>query len=383
MKNYLIIILAALFVVSCKSPTAEPTDIKGYKSLIAEKKAAIKTLEMEVEQLQASLSKLEPKKEEKIVVTVAPVSQSTFEAFTQVQANVIADETVFASSETGGRIISTFVKEGQNVSKGQKIAQLDLESLEKQLNSLNTNLAFATTVYDRQAKLWNQNIGSEIQYLQAKNNKEQLEDAIATLKTQMTKANVYAPISGIVDKEFLKAGEMSGPGTPIVQILNTRKIKIIADIPETNIRDVKKGDVVDVYFPALDKTLSKRITLVGRTIDPSNRTFKIEIETSNNDGLLKPNLLAEVTFKSLSKKDAISIPVDIIQETVDGKKYVYTVKQESGKNIATQKMIQTAESYDGQMVVTEGINTTDQVIINGSTSVREGMELIISNSTAQ
>lgn len=383
MKNYLIITLAIIMVASCQPPKPAPTDVAGIKVLIKEKNAAIKEIEQEVRNLEEELLKLEPRKIEKIVVTTAPVSKSTFEAFTKVQATVVSDEMVYASSETGGRILNTYVKEGQYVSKGQKIAKLDLVSMEKQLDELNTNLAFATTIYERQAKLWEKNIGSEIQYLQAKNNKEQLENGIKTLNTQLAKANVYAPISGVVDKEFLKAGEMSSPGMPIVQILNTRKIKIVADIPETNLQDVKKGDVVEVYLPALNKTLSKKITLVGRSIDPSNRTFKIEIELDNSDGMLKPNLLSEVTFKSLSVKEAISIPVDIIQETVSGDKYVYVTKVEGQNIIATRKAVTVGDSYDGNIIIETGLDLGDQLIINGSTAAREGTELTISNPTVQ
>lgn len=381
MKQFIYIILATMLVASCQPKDENPTDVPGIKAKIAEKKTELKALETEIKDLQADLAKLEPKKEEKVVVTVEPIAMKAFNAFSTVQANVVSDEVVMASSETGGRILVMNVREGQYVKRGQMIAKVDLVSLEKQLDEIRTNLAFATTVYDRQKRLWEQEIGSEIQYLQAKNNKEQLENGIETLKTQLAKANVYAPISGVVDKEFLKAGEMAGPGAPIVQILNTSKIKVVADIPETNIQNIKKGDMVEVSLPALDITMNKKISLIGRSVDPANRTFKVEVDIDNSKGLIKPNLLAELKFNSMSKKDVITVPVDLIQEGVDGEKFVYVTKSDGATTVATKKFIDTAESFEGNIIVTEGLTIQDNIIVNGSTAVREGMQLIITNTT--
>ena len=142
-----------------------------------------------------------------------------------------------------------------------------MTTLENQIAEINTNLSLAQTVFERQERLWNQNIGSEIQYLQAKSNKEGLEKSLATLKSQISKKNIYAPLSGIIDKEFMKQGETASPGMPIVQILNTNKVKIVADVQENFLPSINKGDAVQVYFPAINKTVDKKISMIGRTID--------------------------------------------------------------------------------------------------------------------
>ena len=210
-----------------------------------------------------------------------------------------------ASSETGGRITYLKAKEGQSVKKGQLIAKVDLDAIDKQVDEIKTSLSLAKDTYERQKRLWEQNIGSEIQYLQTKNNVDRLEQSLKTLDFQKTKANVYAPISGAIDKVMLKEGEMSSPGLPIVEILNTYKVKVVANLPENYLGKVKRGQYVDIHFPAIDLDKKAKITLVGRSIDSANRTFKIEIEMSNHNQVLKPNLLAIVKINDLTIDDAL------------------------------------------------------------------------------
>ncbi len=380
MKYYILSTLAILLLFSCQAPEVWPEDIDGKKTLLKEKRTELQALQADIDKLNTEIEVLEPKKVDKAVVDLRTISPSTFNSFVSVQANVVSDDMAMASSETGGRILSVNVEEGQYVKRGNLIARVDLQSLEKQKDELVTNLNFATTVFERQKRLWDQEIGSELQYLEAKTNKERIEKGIAQIETQLAKANVYAPISGIIDREFLSAGEMAAPGAPIVQILNTSKIKIVADIPERNLQSVKRGDQVEIYFPAIDKTITERISLVGRSIDPSNRTFKIEMNTSTMGGLLKPNLLAEVKFNDLSIKDAIVIPVDIIQENVDGQKYVYVGKKDQGKTIAEKVVIETEDSYDSEIVITQGLKEGDMLLVKGHKSVKNGTELIVNNS---
>ncbi len=380
MKQIILSTLAILLIFACQAPEQWPEDIAGKKALLKEKRTELQILQSDIDKLNEELETLEPKKIDKAVVDIDTVKATNFKSYVSVQANVVSDDMAMASSETGGRILSVNVEEGQYVKRGGLIARVDLQSLEKQKDELVTSLNFATTVFERQKRLWDQEIGSELQYLEAKTNKERIEKGIAQIETQLAKENVYAPISGIIDREFLSAGEMAAPGAPIVQILNTTKIKVVADIPERNLQSVKRGDQVEIYFPAIDKTINERISLVGRSIDPSNRTFKIEMNTSTIGGLLKPNLLAEVKFNDLSIKDAIVIPVDIIQENVNGEEYVYIGTPKDGKIIAEKLVIETDQSYDSQIVVTNGLKESDILIVKGHKSVKNGTELIINNS---
>jgi len=265
--------------------------------------------------------------------------------------------------------LSVNVSEGQYVKRGQLIATTDMVTLEKQISEIQTSLALAKTVYERQQRLWDQNIGSEMQYLEAKANKERLEKSLETLNSQVSKKYVYAPISGYVDKEFLKQGEMASPGMPIVQILNTSKIKVEAELQESLLGKIKSGEYVDVIFPALEDTVKSRVTMIGRTIDPANRTFKIEVGMDSRRGKLKPNLLAEIMINDYVQKDALTIPINCIQEEVSGKKYVYRAVDVDGKTLAEKTYVQMGESADSDIIITLGLNPGDRVITDGARSL--------------
>jgi RND family efflux transporter MFP subunit len=277
----------------------------------------------------------------------------------------------------GGRIIKMTVKEGDLVRKGQLIASVDVESMDKQKAEIQKSLDLAVDVFSRQKRLWEQNIGSEVQFLQAKNNKERLEKSMQTLDVQLKKRNIYAPISGAVDKVYLKAGEMSGPGSPIVQILNVSKVKVVTDVPETYLGKVKRGDKVSIEFPALGKNMIKNISQLGRSIDPANRTFKMEVNIDNPSGELKPNLLSIVKINDFTQKDAIFIPVDNIQQEVTGKRFVYVVKEVEGKKVASKTYVTIGESADNQVIITEGLAEGDKVILKGARNCADGQLITV------
>ena len=275
------------------------------------------------------------------------------------------------------------MEEGDNVSRGRLIAKIDLESINKQKAELESSLSLAKDVYERQKRLWDQKIGSEIQYLQAKNNVERLEKTIATLNHQLTKSNVYAPISGVVEAVVLKAGEVASPGYPIVQLLNTNKLKVVADLSENFLLSVRRGETVEINFPALQKTMKGRIGLVGKTIDPSNRTFKVEVDVQNRDGLLKPNLLAEMKINNLTIKDAIVVPVNLVQQEVGGKSFIMVKGNKDGKDIAVKKYIETGENSDTHIVATSGLDGSEIIIVDGNKNVSDGELIEIANQKSE
>ena len=327
----------------------------------------------------AQINKQDPPKETPAVqVGSMLVQPNEFVRYAEVQAHIEADETVNVSSEIGGRLTQVLVSEGQYLQKGQLVASTDLSTVEKQLDEINTQLSLASTIYDRQKRLWDQNIGSELQYLEAKTNKERLEKSLATLNSQLVKRNIYAPISGYVDMEFLKSGETAQPGMPIIQMLNTRKVKVTADVQENFLTSIKKGDKVSVYFPALDLSLNEKITQIGRTIDLNNRTFEIEIATDSKNGQLKPNLLGVVKFVDYSDPEALSIPLELVQEEVSGRKFVYLIIHQDGKDIARKSYIEIGESNVDEVIILSGIKAGDRLITLGSKSISDG-EHVFSN----
>jgi len=325
MKNITYIIFASLLLFSCGPK--ETNDLAGKKKQLTEKKTELKALQGEIDKLREEILELDPPKEKApVLVTIESVTPKDFVRYTDVQASVMSDNVVFASSEMGGRIVSMTAKEGQYVKRGQLIASVDLQTLKDQKSELETGMSLAKDVYDRQKRLWDQNIGTEIQYLQAKNSYERLQ----------------------------------------------KSLKISADVPESYLGKIKRGDKVKVSFPALGVEETKVVSLVGRSIDPSNRTFKVEINTNNMGGKLKPNLLAEIAFNDFSQKDAVAVDLPLVQEEVSGKKYIYTIGQKDGKQVAQKSYVSIGESSEGKVIITEGLRADDKIILDGARSVSPG-----------
>ncbi len=379
MKYILNILFALLAFGACQQSGTEewPDDLAGKKAMIKEKRAALKALEADIALLKEEVMELDTtqQRETRRPVKIDTIGTENFSRFVEIQSVVEADDAVMASSETGGRITNMAVREGQNVRKGQLIATVDMESVNKQLDELQTALTLAEDVYQRQSKLWEQNIGSEIQYLQAKNNKERIEKSMETARFQMTKANVYAPIGGVVDMSMKEAGEVAGPGEPIVKIMNTYRVKVIADVPEKYLPVVKRGQIVDIHFPALNEDRTLKISSVGRTINPANRTFEAEVELLNKNGIFKPNLMAIMKLKDFEAKDAVSIPLVLVQQEVSGKDYVYIKADGPNGAYAKKVYVETGERSEGNVIITEGLKSGDQLIVEGGRGLAEN-ELI-------
>lgn len=378
----------AVLAAACGGPAAEeaavPQDLEGKKQLLAEKRSQLKVLEAEVARLEAEIAEMEPSAGAVQTVTVMPLTRSDFRHFVEVQGAIASDEVVKVSPEIGGRILELKVDEGDMVRRGQLIARIDVEQLRKQLAELETALQLATEVYERQKRLWDQQIGSEIQYLQAKNNKERLEKSIETLKYQLGKSEVYAPISGEVDMVFAKAGELASPGMPLVQILDSRHVKVRADVPENYLKAVRKGERVQVRIPALEETRVAPIARVGNVIDPSNRTFPIEIPLRNADGLLKPNLLAIVYLNDFTEKDAVVVPLDLLQQELGGEWYVFVAEQTDRGTVARKVYVETGASYEGKIVITKGLKGDETLIVDGARSLADNQPIqVVTAQTAE
>lgn len=375
MKPYLLLLAIPLFLAACggSEPQVDgnPKDLEGKKDQLQKKLQEYQKLQEEIAQLEAEIQILEPAAVKTALVTTSTLQRKDFKHFVEVQGSVQSDNVVNVSSETGGRILDLKVVEGQNVSKGQLIAKLDLEAIDKQIAELETSLQLAVEVYERQKRLWEQNIGSEIQYLQAKNNKERLEKGLETLKFQRNKSNIYAPISGVVERVVLKTGEIAGPGTPICMILNTSQVKVVAAVPEAYVKNVRKGDQVIVSFPALNTEKQARITLVGSTINSANRTFVIEMDLPNGGGDLKPNLLATVLINDHTEKNAVVVPLELVQQEIGGKDFVF-VKSSSADGDRAQKVyVELGQSYKGEIIITSGLKGGEELILDGARSLTD------------
>ncbi len=384
--KYIVSILLLILLGACQPEAAKqstiPTDLVGKRAYLKEKKAEFRELTRTIDKLETEINELAPPSEKaKKLVTTTSIELKDFKRFIEIQGVVESDDVVSVTSEVGGRIILYKIKEGQYVKKGQLLAKVDLEQIDKQEAELSKSLELAVELYERQGRLWKQNIGSEVQYLQAKNNKERIEKTMETIGFQKRKANIYAPISGVVDMEFLKLGDLAGPGMPIVQIINTSKVKVIANVPESYLGKVKKGEKVTVKFPALDQTTTARVSQLGRTINPANRTFEVEVELPNRKGILKPNLLSLMLINDFSTTNSVVIPIDLVQQEVSGKQYVYIVMDGQEGPTAKKIYIEIGENYEGEVVIIDGLTGSETLITKGSRNLSDGEFIEISKES--
>lgn len=310
------------------------------------------------------------------------MTRKDFIHFVDIQGAIVADDLVDVSAEVGGRITKLYVKDGDAVKAGQLIAELDMEAIDKQKAELLKALELASTVYERQKRLWEQNIGSELQYLEAKNGKERLEKSLETIDVQLSKSKVFAPSGGVVEREILQTGEMAAPGTPIVQLLNTQKLKVVVDIPENFLAAVRKGDEVQVQFPALGTEQVVRVTQLGRVIDPANRTFEVEAQVANPTGFLKPNLLAIMKIKDYSSEDQVVIPLKAVLQEVGGKKYVMVANASGDTWVAQKKYVTPGETFGGEVIIAEGLAGGESLVLEGARGLLDGERIQPGAATA-
>ncbi len=294
--------------------------------------------------------------------------KGTFNRYVELQGKVTSKESIIVASEAGGTIVSINVREGQNVSRGQALANLDKEIMTNSIIEIETALKLARDVFERQERLWNQNIGTEIQYLQAKNNVESLEKKLTTAQSQMAKTTVRSPIYGTIDEVFANSGELAGAGTPIARVVNLSKVQVEAEVPETYLGKFKRGDYVDVEFPSLNTTKKARISAIGQFINPGNRTFKIEMNIPNSGGVLKPNLLATVKLREYSSKGNFVIPSRIIQQDAQGN-YVYAI---DSSNTVKKVMLGLGKTYNGEAEIVSGLTGNENIIDKGYRDVVVG-----------
>jgi RND family efflux transporter MFP subunit len=317
------------------------------------------------------------------LITSGVIREKVFNHFVELQGNVNSKKIAMLKPEYPGVLRTVLVKEGQRVQKEEVLAKIDDGNLTPQLAQLKLQADLAKTTYERQERLWNQNIGSEIQYLQAKTNFESQEKLVHQLEKQIDKTIVKAPFEGVVDEIFTEQGNMVSPGaSQLMRLVNLEVMHVETDVPERHLKSISKNKKVEVYFPILGETINTEISQVGNFIDPSNRTFKIEIPIKNKGDLIKPNLTVKVSVNDYTNDKALLIPQSIISENAEGKEYIYVVNRKRGAIGIAKKTYITIGKSDGDSVeVLEGIVSGDEVILEGARSVKDGQEVKVVNQT--
>lgn len=374
MKKFGIAILGASAVLTACQPNDLEALETAKKELIAANKEANRTFEQELHVLDSTIKahpefKGEEDEIKKVPVTVQKVEVKTFEHFFEVHGNVELVENAALFAEAPGTVSKIHVEEGQTVSKGQILISLDAGTLESGIKELKKGLELATKVYDKQKALWDQKIGSEIQFLEAKNNKEGLEQKLVTMQEQLDMYSIRAPFNGVVDEIMPKVGEAAAPGFTVARVLNLGKAFLEGDVSEKYISSVKQGGFVEVKFPSTNESVKAKVTRVGNFINPANRTFAVKVEFNNPGGKYKPNQLAVMKIRDYQSNGALVIPSRIVQQDRSGQDYVYTFEEKDAKRVKKLEL-ELGQSYDGFVEVLGGLDSTTVLIDKGSKSVQ-------------
>ena len=389
MKNIYLLIIITVFLNSCsneKEPSLEEilatNDVELLKSRKSEIDAKLEELTLDLNQLNNKLSVLNKDRNTPLITTIT-TSEQKFNHFIELQGNVKTKQNVLVYPEMPGILNEVYVKEGQKVKKDQILATIDDGGLSQQLMLLESNEQLAKTTFERQKRLWDQQIGSEIQYLQAKTSYDSQKNATRQLIKQLGKFTIRAPFSGIIDDVFKEKGTVvaPGPGAEIFRIINLSNMYIETDVPESYISSIKKNKMVEVNFPILGRSYDSSIRQVGNFINPSNRTFRIEVGIPNLDGEIKPNLTAKLRLNDYSSSNAILIPQSIISENAKGQQFIYVVKDNKEKNqvYAERLIIETGKTNGDFIEVTKNLDANVEVILEGARSVNNGQVVKVIN----
>ncbi|GAA3949738.1 efflux RND transporter periplasmic adaptor subunit [Hymenobacter algoricola] len=356
----------SLLVASCgqKDPKAELAELKSEQAANQAKIAALEA------KTGASADSATVQATPISTIKVAPES---FKSYLEVQGRVDFDQNATVAARSAGTLTAIRVQRGDRVRKGQVLASIDASILDASVAELRTRLDLARVIYEKQDRLWKQQIGTEIQYLQAKNNYQALQRSLTTLGRQRELYNVVAPFSGTVDEVLPKQGEVTAPGAPIVRLTGGSGGKILADISESYASRIKAGDRALVSLPDLgQEELPATVRTVSRTINQTSRTFTAELRLSSSRAVqLSPNMVATVRILNYDRQNATVLPVDLVQKD-EQNSYVLVVEQKGGKSVAAKRVIQTGNTYNGRVEVTQGLKVNDRVISAGYQNLNEG-----------
>lgn len=357
----------AAIVAGCSSAGKDKeTQLKELKEQQVNITKEIARLEKEIaaEKPEGDPSKVKAK--EVVVTDLKPVS---FDHYVKTQGAVESEQNIQVSAKTAGVITHVNVREGEVVSAGQTLAQIDNSLVVRGIDELKAQLELANTVYDRQKNLWDQKIGTEVQYLQAKSNKESLERRLASLQEQNEMTKIKAPVAGVVDAVDVKVGQNIAPGVPAARVVNNSDLKITARVSESYSNELKKGDKIVVTFPDINKTVTSKLTFVARNIDALSRTFTVEAALPS-DPSLRPNMTAVVKVVFETAPSAIVVPINVVQN-INNEKVVYVAEQQGDQTVARKKVVKVDGVFDNLAQV-QGLSSGDKLITTGYQGLTDG-----------
>lgn len=387
MRKLAVLFFLSLIVVSCgetEERSVEAVIEEGNLSEIRQKKAELSQeqseLSRKINSLDAALDKLDTDRSRTLVNTQT-IFDTVFKHYANVQGDVATDENILIYPETTGVLAEVRVSEGQQVAKGQILAVVDHGGLASELARLETQLQLAETTFERQERLWDQNIGSEMQYLEAKANYEAIQSQVAQVRSQLEKNTVKAPFKGVIDEIFAEQGEVVTQGqNQLFQLINLQNMYVEANVPENYLDQISQGTEVIVEISSIGKEFRGEVRRIGNTINPNNRTFRVEVAIPNENGLVRPNQIATLRINDYTNDNAITVPENAVQQDAEGRNIVYLYNAEDeGSGVAIKTFVDTGYTYEGEIEITEGLEAGETIITDGSRNLRDGQEVRTSN----
>lgn len=376
MKNIIVISGVAALLWACGG--AASGDLEARKKKLDKYKSQLQELELKIAELEKEIALMDTTGSSGLktrLVKIDTLKGTQFVHYIDIQGTIDSDENIMVSPEMPGVITAIHVKEGDRVSRGTLLANMDASALSNTLEEVKTSLALATTAYEKQKRLWDQNIGSEIQYLQAKTQKESLENRVKTIEAQIAMTRMKSPITGTVDAVNVKIGEMANPGMSGIRVVNLDKVKVKAMVSDNYIANIRKGDDVLIELPDIGKVISSKISFVGQVINQQNRSFAIEVNLDNKEKMLRPNMIAKLKINDQKLEDVLVVSSNLIQRA--GKqRFIMVAVNENGKYFARKREVTTGSEYDGKTVITSGLSKGDLIIVSGQNEVVDGQPLM-------
>ena len=375
MKKLIYTLCLTAFVVACSEDQPASTedliaakDLDGLKTQKEKKIKILNSLKVELSQINAAISDFDPS-EKLVLISMIEIKPEKFDHFVEIQANIKTRQNVLLYPEFTGSLKKIYVKEGQRVKKGSLLAQIDDAGLKNQLEQLQIQVELSKTTYGRIQRLWKQNIGSEIQLLQAKANYEAQLKSIEQLKKQLQRTQILAPFSGTIDEIVANTGANLIPGqTPVMRIVNLKEMYTEANVPERYLSQIKVGTAATVNIPMLNREYSTSIRQTGNFINPNNRSFRVETSLPNPDEMIIPNLTCKLKINDYTNPEALMVPLRVIREDASGKKYIFKLKSDGKKQVylTEQVFIQLGKKGLDKIEVLDGIQAGDLIVDEGA-----------------
>ncbi|TXE11237.1 efflux RND transporter periplasmic adaptor subunit [Algoriphagus aquimarinus] len=369
--KFLPLIALSLVAISC----ATEDGVEAKKAELEELKTTSNEINSQIKELEAQLVKLDPEfakqNHKSILITTAKAKRGRFEHYVEVTGSVLSKKNVSISAETSGRILEVPAIEGMRVAKGQVLAKIDTESIQRAIEELENTMDLANTLFEKQERLWKQQIGTEVQYLEAKNRKEGLERNLATAKTELAKGVIRAPFAGTIETVQVRLGELVQPGALMFQFVGESDLFIEADISESYVGVLGKGDSVDVRFPSINQDIQTKVSAVGAIINPNNRTFKVEVYLPKIP-MVKPNMISVLKIQDYEQNDAVTVPSHLVLSDNRGD-YLFVVVD----GIAKKKYVERGKTFDQETEILKGLEGNEVLVDKGFREVGDNFNVNI------